>query len=289
MHRSNTSHRWNGKKKVEKQGDYGEVGKVKTLTYGTMGGMENARTRVIYRISDKSSTTANQRFGLDRHVRGLGYTPDIIDIKATNWTRPIPEMEQLKRDIANGMLDEVHFWAVDRAGRDHHYDVDLWKLCVKHEVLLWFIGDDVRSDRYDDEETFNDLSLKGWKERRQISKRTKLAFRRTKAEWVAKTFPNAYSTYLGLLDEDEKDESQKYPKTTAMYKELLKQWAKDHPDESRPCGGGKMKGNIQKKTIEMTPVVLNCLKAGQSMRSLSKTLDMAYHCILGIKRRAGLQ
>ena len=90
---------------------------------------------------EESAPTENQKYGLDDYITSLPYLPSVIDITATNWRKPIPEMEQLLVSIRSGVYDEVVFWTVDRTGRRHEWDVNFWALCRKHGVLLRFIAD----------------------------------------------------------------------------------------------------------------------------------------------------
>jgi hypothetical protein len=58
------------------------------------------------------------------------------------------------KEIESGEWDKVTFWRVCRSGRDHEYDTKLWNTCVRHNVLLQFIDDRLRSDNERDREYF---------------------------------------------------------------------------------------------------------------------------------------
>lgn len=136
------------------------------------------RTVIVFRVSNNKSTTENQAYAMEKHIRGLGYIPTIRSFIASSWKKPIKEMTQLEDEIKQDMWDEIHLWRVDRTGRNHHFDVNLWELCKRKGVLLWYIDEDFKSNREDDEDHFHEASLQGAKERKLISKRTKIGIAR---------------------------------------------------------------------------------------------------------------
>jgi len=282
VQRNESSHRWNGYRKgAENQGIC--LPKSDSVVMWSMDAKpKNERIAVIYRVSNSQSTTENQKFGLDLHVRSLPYDPSIIDITASNWKRPIKELEQLVSDIKAAKLDEVHFWAVDRTGRKHDWDVAFWNTCVKHNVLLWYIGDDLRSDRPKDRTKFYRKSVDAEEERDQISERTKLSFSRRKAAYVLKHFPERNQELQAAMDKDR--ELKIYENVNKVYVECYNA-RKGQGYQDRPIGGGKEKGCLHHKTRKLIPAIQAMLTAGHSKRFVAATFNISQHTVIAVSRR----
>ena len=245
---------------------------------------KNERTLVVYRVSKKSSTTENQKYGLDDYITSLPYLPSVIDITATNWRKPIPEMEQLLVSIRSGVYDEVVFWTVDRTGRRHEWDVNFWSLCRKHGVLLRFIADGLRSDRADDDLEFHDRSIRAERERRQMRKRVCLSHDRKKSIWIQRYQPKYHRCwYLASKLEGEQGEQRR----TKLWRWLVRRASAKGLQFINPVGGGKNKGNIQGKTMRLTPAILKLHEAKMSKRAIAKTLAIAYHTVAKVIEREG--
>jgi DNA invertase Pin-like site-specific DNA recombinase len=150
------------------------------------------RTLVVLRVSHQSSTTETQLFGMQEYIDSLAYKPAIWQFTASNWRKAIPEMVELVKDIEKGKWKEVVLWKVDRCGRDHEYDVDLWKACRRNKVVLRFIEDDIINTREDDDIAFHYASLEGMKYRRQLSKATKLGIARLRARCAKQGLPDPF-------------------------------------------------------------------------------------------------
>jgi len=146
------------------------------------GGLLNSRTLFVFRVSKRTSTTENQRFALEGIIRNMPAKPVTRSIIATSWRKPIPAMKELLAEVRAGKWDEVHFWRVDRTGRSHQYDVDLWKTCQRFSTVLIYHEEGLRSDRQDDEVKFYRLSVEAQAERESTSRRVKVSFDRKRAE-----------------------------------------------------------------------------------------------------------
>jgi DNA invertase Pin-like site-specific DNA recombinase len=279
MHRNSTSHRWNGKHAAEKSSE-NRYTKGESVVHWNMNGKpKNGRTLVIFRVSNNSSTTLNQKFGLDRLLATMEFEPAVIDIQASNWKRPIPEFTQLMKDIEANKYDEIILWKTDRLGRNHTYDVKLWDLCKEHNIRLKFIEDRIDSFEAKDENRFLQLSLDAKVERDRISERTKLRFDRNKAEWVKQTFPTKHQAYMTAVALDATDKGKR---AATMYQQLISEAKALGKPQTRPCGGGKVLGNIQKKTVQLLPVIKTLHASGMSVRKMSMSLGINYRTIANV-------
>lgn len=158
----------------------------------SQGSTMSRRILCVFRVSQQTSTTENQRLGMEEHICAMPVKPHELHITASNWRKPIPEMTQLMLDIHEKKWDEIHFWSVCRAGRNHHYDVNLWESAKDNDVLLRFIADDLRSDRQGDDEKFYDESITAFKERRRISERTKRGIARVRRQRALRGEPDPF-------------------------------------------------------------------------------------------------
>lgn len=148
------------------------------------------RTLIVFRVSHRASTTENQAYAMERHIKNLGYKPTVISLTASNWKKPIKEMTEILRQVRNKQWDEIHLWRVDRTGRSHKYDCDLWHACEESGTIIHFLEEDLRSDRQEDRIKFYRLSVDAEEERLRISKRTKLGIARSRAAAAASGLPD---------------------------------------------------------------------------------------------------
>lgn len=154
--------------------------------------VEEIRSLLIYRVSKRKSTTENQQYAMEAYKRSLGHPVVERHICGTSWKKAIPQMQTLLEEIEKGRWKDISLWRVDRTGRNHEYDVKLWNLCVRRGVLLWYIDDDLRTDRPDDDLTFYEESVAAQKEHRKISKRTREGIARTRAKAKAQGRPDPF-------------------------------------------------------------------------------------------------
>src|ERR1700677_1142960 len=182
MHRAIDSHRWNGRKNAGKSNNNRCFPDKETGDPNLGDSLMSERTLVVYRVSRKDSTTKNQKFALDEFVKSLPIAPQTLDIQGSNWRRPIPEMENLMKEVKAGKWDMIVLWRTDRIGRRPLFDLQLWEECRKVGCVLWLLEPDLRSDRDEDEVAYAEQSVAGRKEQKLISTRVRTATARIREE-----------------------------------------------------------------------------------------------------------
>lgn len=153
---------------------------------------ENRRILCVLRVSNESLTTKNQLHAMRDEIAKLPVTPTIRHITATNWRRAIPEMEDLLAEIQQDRWDEVWFWRVCRAGRNHEFDVQLWNRCCEHDVNLRFLANGLSTERTQDRLMFNLLSATADYEREVLSYRTREGIARYRADLAARKVKDTF-------------------------------------------------------------------------------------------------
>lgn len=200
---------------------------------------KNKRILVVFRVSNQDLTTKNQEKAMEKHIADMLTPPAIRHITGSTWKKAIPEMTTLLHEVEQKQWDEIHFWRVCRTGRNHLYDVKLFDACIRNNVVLRFVDDNLRSDVDQDRLMFNMRSTIAEYERLLISKRTKEGIARKRAERKAK----------GLRD----------------------------------TFNGKKKGNRWGKTLKAIPLILDCLRAGHSMRRIASVTGLNQRTVMNIR------
>ena len=140
------------------------------------------RTLCVFRVSKDGLVLENQRLGVSAYVDKLPEKPQELHIVGSTFKKKIPELEQLLRDVRAGKFDELVFYSVCRTGRDHLYDVMLWRTCEETGTRLRYIANGIDSHEPNSKIIFNFLSTMGEVERENISMRTKAGIRRAKQQ-----------------------------------------------------------------------------------------------------------
>jgi DNA invertase Pin-like site-specific DNA recombinase len=97
------------------------------------------RVGLYLRVSQADQTTDNQRIDLERVAaqRGWQVVETYHDHAVSGRRDKRPELDRLRKDAAQGRLDVVAAWSIDRLGRSLHHVVNLLAELNERNVAVY--------------------------------------------------------------------------------------------------------------------------------------------------------
>ena len=142
------------------------------------------RVGIYIRVSTDDQTTDNQRLQLQAMAVSRGWkTVRIFEdtgISGAKGRDKRPGFDAMLKSAANGELDVVAVWALDRLGRSLKDLIDCRELLKKHNVELYLHQNQIDTSTPTGKLIFNVLGSVAEFEREMISERTKAGLERTK-------------------------------------------------------------------------------------------------------------
>jgi DNA invertase Pin-like site-specific DNA recombinase len=127
----------------------------------------------------------NQRIAMKAYIDALPQPPIELHVTGSSCKRQSPDLQQLLSDIRQRKWDEVALYSVCLSGRDHAFDIELWRTCARTGCVLRYVANGISSDAPNAKVIFEVISSLAQCDREDVSARTKAGLARARAHYAA--------------------------------------------------------------------------------------------------------